>query len=144
MPSVGMRLAWPKGLPTDLRARTRCGLLVLLVKEQEARPFGMPPPPAPARSAQARVASNPSLGSEAAKFLAQAELVREIFGNPIRAVSLDQSWLTPNVLKLAVAIYDERAFNKMGIFADALDNGECDDTDVVAHLREPGPHVRGC
>jgi len=30
------------------------------------------------------------------------------------------------------------------ILADALEEAGCDDVDVLAHLRGPGPHARGC
>jgi hypothetical protein len=28
--------------------------------------------------------------------------------------------------------------------ADALEEARCDGADLLEHLREPGPHVRGC
>src|SRR5262245_40519706 len=38
----------------------------------------------------------------------------------------DQSWLTPNVVTLARTIYDERAFDRLPILADALMDAGCD------------------
>jgi hypothetical protein len=73
-----------------------------------------------------------------------SDLLRDIFGNPFRAVSTDPTWLTPTVVSLATAIYDERAFDRLPIVADALDDGGCDCTDLLHHLRQPGDHVRGC
>ncbi|MGE3805752.1 MAG: hypothetical protein AB7K24_13840 [Gemmataceae bacterium] len=85
---------------------------------------------------------------------AQAELVREIFGNPFRPVTADESWLTwkdHTVPKLAQAAYDERQLpsghidtKRLAMLADALEEAGCTSEDVLAHLRGPGPHVRGC
>jgi hypothetical protein len=33
---------------------------------------------------------------------------------------------------------------RLGVLADALLDAGCDDEEMVRHLREPGPHVRGC
>ena len=41
-------------------------------------------------------------------------------------------------------IYQERAFERLPILADALEEAGCDDPDILSHLRGPGPHVRGC
>lgn len=73
-----------------------------------------------------------------------APLLREIIGNPFRPISLDASWLMPNVVALAKAIYNDRAFDRMPTLADALHDAGCDSAEILAHLRGPGPHVRGC
>jgi hypothetical protein len=96
-----------------------------------------------ARSAQAGAASV-LLGSEADELLAQAKLVREIFGNHFRRFSADPSWLTPGVVKLAQAIYDGRAFDRTPELADALEEAGCANEAFLGHCRGPGPHVRGC
>ncbi len=78
---------------------------------------------------------------------AQCGLVRDIFGNPFRPVALDPAWLAWNdgtVPKLAQAIYDERAFDRLPLLADALEDAGCTDAEILAHCRGPGPHVRGC
>jgi hypothetical protein len=59
-------------------------------------------------------------------------------------VSADPSWLTPTVLSLAQGIYEGRAFDRLPILADALQDAGCDNEDVLDHCRGPGPHVRGC
>ena len=74
---------------------------------------------------------------------AQADLLRDIIGNLFRPVSLDPAWLTPNVLELAQSIYDERAFDRMPVLADTLEEAGCDNADILNHCRGPGPHVRG-
>jgi hypothetical protein len=73
-----------------------------------------------------------------------AAAMRDIFGNPFRPATLDPSWLTSTVVALARGIYEERAFDRMPILADALQDAGCDNEDVLNHCRGPGPHVRGC
>jgi hypothetical protein len=79
---------------------------------------------------------------------AQAGLVRDIFGPlPFRTVTIDPLWLAWNegtVVKLAHGIYDDRAFDRLPVLADALEEAGCHDADALGHCRHPGPHVRGC
>jgi hypothetical protein len=75
---------------------------------------------------------------------AQAELLRCIFGNPLRACSADAPWLTPTVVSLARSIYDGPAFDRLPLLADALEDAGCEDTGLLAHCRSDGPHIRGC
>jgi hypothetical protein len=78
----------------------------------------------------------------------QAALLRCIVGPlPFRTVSIKSEWLAWNdatVVKLAGGIYDGRAFDRLPILADALEEAGCDNADILTHLRGPGPHVRGC
>ena len=48
------------------------------------------------------------------------------------------------MFKLAEAIYEERAFDRLAVLADALEEAGCTNPDILGHLRGPGPHVRGC
>jgi hypothetical protein len=74
-----------------------------------------------------------------------AHLLRDIFGNLFRPVSLDAEWLTSTVVALATGIYEERAFDRMPILADALQDAGCTNEDVLNHCRDPSlTHVRGC
>ena len=75
--------------------------------------------------------------------LAQAHLVRDVFGNPFRPVAFDPRWRTADVLGLARASYEDRAFDRMPLLADALLDAGCDDEQLLAHARADG-HVRGC
>jgi hypothetical protein len=82
----------------------------------------------------------------------QCALVREIFGNPFRPVSVEPSWLTPSVLALAQTAYEQRALpsghldaDRMAVLADALEDAGCDNPDILSHCRQPdGIHYRGC
>jgi hypothetical protein len=69
---------------------------------------------------------------------------REVFGNPFRLVPLPSEWRTEIAVALANAIYADRAFDRMPILADALEEAGCDSLDVLNHCRSGGPHVRGC
>lgn len=74
----------------------------------------------------------------------QATLLREVFGNPFRPVTIDQAWLTPSTAALVQSIYDDRAFHRMPELADALKEAGCTNVEVLSHCRGPGSHVRGC
>jgi hypothetical protein len=80
----------------------------------------------------------------AASLLKQVPLLYDIFGNPFRPVTVDLSWLTATVVSLAQAIYDERAFDRLPILADALEDAGCTNSNFLNHCRQPGEHVRGC
>jgi hypothetical protein len=73
-----------------------------------------------------------------------AALLRDILGNPFRPVEFDAGWPTSTVVSLAHAIYQERAFERMPILADALEDAGCTNADFLNHCRQPGEHVRGC
>jgi hypothetical protein len=80
-----------------------------------------------------------------AELAAQAVLVREVFGNPFRTAEM--AWQQGDgglASRFARSIYEERAFDRMPILADALEDAGCADAAVLGHLRSPGPHVRGC
>lgn len=121
----------------------------------------------------------------------RAALLRDIFGNPWRSYRtlhagtvvlpgpswdgsdvhyLHGEWLTPTVVQIARGIYDERAFGRMPVLADALEEAGCTEEAVLRHCRtdaecsccghrwsdpwgcwwcgallsRPAPHVRGC
>jgi hypothetical protein len=75
---------------------------------------------------------------------AECGLIRCLFGNPYRPTAFDPAWLTSTVLALARGIYDEPAFDRMPILADALMDAGCDDAEVLGHCRGGEPHARGC
>jgi hypothetical protein len=76
---------------------------------------------------------------------AQLALLRDIFGNPFRPITFNPSWRTSDVMLLAQGIYAERAFDRMPILADALQDAGCESDELLNHLRDANAtHVRGC
>jgi hypothetical protein len=86
---------------------------------------------------------------------AQSDLIREIFGNPFRpAVEINPAWLEWQhdiVQEFARTAYENRRLprgtldpGRLGLLGDALEDAGCTDAALLGHLREPGPHVRGC
>jgi hypothetical protein len=76
---------------------------------------------------------------------AQAGLVRELFS--FRLVSIAPPvlvWQDGELSRIARDIYQERRFADLPILADALEDAGCANSDLIDHLRSPGPHVRGC
>ena len=72
-------------------------------------------------------------------------LLRECVGNPFRPVTLDPTWLTSTVVALAEGIYQDRAFDRMPILADAIQDAGCDNDDILTPCRDAArTHVRGC
>ncbi|MGE3808854.1 MAG: hypothetical protein AB7K24_29670 [Gemmataceae bacterium] len=94
----------------------------------------------------------PPISSE--ELVYQAHLLREIVGSPFRLVAVDPDWLRwhdRTVVKLAQVAHEEREIPsglldaaRLAIVADALEEAGCTSTELLAHLRGPGPHVRGC
>jgi hypothetical protein len=97
----------------------------------------------------ATTARDPWAAAErAALMAADAETVREVFGNPFRPPQpVEPAWLEWNggtVRKLAQAAYDTCRFSGVPVLADALEEAGCTDASVLEHLRGAGRHVRGC
>jgi hypothetical protein len=85
------------------------------------------------------------IGPDGGSYL--CSLMHDIFGSPYRSITANPAWLAWNdrtVPKLAQAIYNERAFDRLPILADALEEAGCADAALLDHSRGPGPHVRGC
>jgi hypothetical protein len=84
----------------------------------------------------------------------QVSLLREVVGDPFRPLALDRSLLTWEgglIPRLAKAAYEDRLLPegtldlvRLGVLADALEEVGCPEAALLAHLRSPGPHVRGC
>jgi hypothetical protein len=79
----------------------------------------------------------------------QCDLLRDIFGPaPFRPLPrLNAAWMAwegGTVPKFAAAAYEERAFDRLPILADALEEAGCDAVELLSHLRGTGAHVRGC
>ena len=74
----------------------------------------------------------------------QCTILRCIVGNPFKPVVLDPRWIVPTVEQIAKAIDADRAFDRLPMLADALEDAGCDNADILNHCRQPGEHVRGC
>jgi hypothetical protein len=82
---------------------------------------------------------------------AQAALVRCICGpvlfRPLPPVApAVLAWNGGTVGRLAAGVYEERDFTqeRIGVLADAAEEAGLADAELLAHLRSPGPHARGC
>jgi hypothetical protein len=76
-----------------------------------------------------------------------ADVIRDVFGNPFRPMAIDPSWVSAAgglVVRLAGTIYHERAFERLLILADALEEAGCTNPEILSHCRSGGDHVRGC
>lgn len=88
--------------------------------------------------------------ARAAERKAQADLLLDSFGSPFHPVVVEPSWLTPTVVALAQAAYDERELPsghldpaRLAVLADALEDAGATNAELLGNLRGPGPHVRG-
>lgn len=92
-----------------------------------------------------RVPGAASRSAGAAETQGQCRLIWDIFGPLVfRPIAIDPSWLTSTVINLAQAIYTDRAFSRLAVLADALEDAGCTQQDILNHCRQPGDHVRGC
>jgi hypothetical protein len=78
---------------------------------------------------------------------AQAGLLRDLVGNPFRPAAPLRPWLPPEeelIRGLAWAIHEGRAFDRLPILGDALEEAGCADEALLGHCRQPAEHARGC
>jgi hypothetical protein len=83
----------------------------------------------------------------------QTTLLRDLF-NPFHALPPGKTganrwrpWIAWNdacVPKLARSVYEEQAFDRLPVLADALEDAGCTEPALLPHLRSSGDHVRGC
>jgi hypothetical protein len=79
--------------------------------------------------------------------VAHISLLHDIFGNPFCPLTINPhvlEWNEGIVRKLAQAIYIDRAFDRLPILADALEEAGCTKAEILKHCRQRGEHVRGC
>jgi hypothetical protein len=77
--------------------------------------------------------------------------LRDLFLTPPRPSSFAAEWRSPITALLAHTAYEERTLPsgylepaRLAILSDALEDTGCTDDTILAHLRSPGPHIRGC
>jgi hypothetical protein len=84
-------------------------------------------------------------GMTADEASARADLLRDLFW-PFQVVTVEPAWRSADVMALARAVYVGRDFSlgSMRALSDALEEAGCAEEAMLAHLRGPGRHVRGC
>ncbi len=80
-----------------------------------------------------------------------ARVLREIIGNAFTPPRFEPAWATNDVVALAKGIFEDRAFDRMVILADALLDADCDEEAILRHCRgtevgvkDAPQHFRGC
>jgi hypothetical protein len=91
-------------------------------------------------------AENALLDSDTVTMARQAafDCVYGPWENPPSIAPLWLTWNAETVLKIATGIYTDRAFDRLPLLADALEDAGCDNVQILAHCRGPGPHAPGC
>ncbi len=99
----------------------------------------------------ASVSAATPIATERENFDNRTEFLRSWWAAILRAIEdvrrqpvLDPSCLTSTVVSLAEGIHADRAFDRLPILADALQDAGCEDEDILDHCRTPGPHGHGC
>jgi hypothetical protein len=79
---------------------------------------------------------------------AQADLLREIVGNPFRPCpplpATVLRWQDRLLARLARSTYEERRWGQLPVLADALLDAGCEDDTLIEHCRGGAEHARGC
>ncbi len=75
---------------------------------------------------------------------AQADLLRDIFGNPFHPIAFDPAWRTTEVVHLARKMVEMNNFQRMNLLGKALQVAGCQEKTILAHCHTNRPHVRGC
>lgn len=100
----------------------------------------------------ADINEGPGAPSRADRMRAMANASRCIIGNPYRPVTVPDFYTGDRytIHRLSLAAYEERTGNghldpaRLAVLADALEEAGCSNEPILAHLRSPGPHWRGC
>lgn len=74
----------------------------------------------------------------------QCALFQEVMGPPCEVLPLWRAANDHAAENLARLIYEEKAWELLPVLADALEDAGCTHEDMIIHLRDPGPHIRGC
>jgi hypothetical protein len=95
-------------------------------------------------AASAAACASPSPQRERA---CQADLLRDVVGNPFKPMPVETTWLEGTgglVTHIARAVYEEGRYADLPILADALEEVGCTQEALLAHCRSGAGHVRGC
>ena len=105
-------------------------------------------PPAALVAAMTATAGDNPMVRQPEEMAVQCNLLRDFFGSLFfRPVTIAPQWLRWQdgiVVKLAQAIYEERAFERLPILADVLEEAGCSNAEILTHCRQPREHFRGC
>jgi hypothetical protein len=74
-------------------------------------------------------------------------LLERLNAENFRTFPINPAWLAWNngtVVKIAQAICEEYAFDRLPILADAVEDAGCSNNDILPHCRSNEPHVTGC
>jgi hypothetical protein len=93
---------------------------------------------------QAAVADPTKLAYGFFREIAYRPYFLDIVGAHFPSVVFDPEWRTSDAVSLGRSIYESRDFSLMPILGDALQDAGCEHSDLLAHCRGGGPHVRGC
>jgi len=128
----------PLGLPA-LRA------LELLQNAAAGELFGLVTAACDVERRLNRERSQPVRGDDLPGLAEVADVMREVFGNPLRSINFAREWRTSTVVTLARTMYESREYSAMPILADAIQDAGCDNDDILNHCRDTTlSHVRGC
>jgi hypothetical protein len=73
----------------------------------------------------------------------QARILRDLMDSPFAPARKGVAY-PPTAVRLARSVYADRAFGRLPILADALEEAGCTDAELLTHCRQPGEHWRGC
>lgn len=101
------------------------------------------------RISQIAVATAPTLegGVYVNHLQAQADILRDLVGNPFVPITIPSEWLNwkdQTVVKLATVISQQAQWEDMPILGDALEESGCNDERILNHCREETWHGPGC
>jgi pSer/pThr/pTyr-binding forkhead associated (FHA) protein len=65
-------------------------------------------------------------------------------GTPSRVETAWLAWHGGRIVSMVAHLFEAGDFGDLPVLADALEEAGCADTDILAHCRAGGGHVRGC
>jgi hypothetical protein len=75
----------------------------------------------------------------------QADIARDLFGNPFQTARIDRAWLRhEGLVALAQSIHTSRLFHLMPTLADHLEQAGCTNSAILDHCHLQPDHWPGC